>query len=542
MKKINKSWFTLVELIVVITILAILWTIAFISLQSYTKNARDWVRTSDIANITKTLELFISEKWFYPEPSNFTNILYSWAIVWTQWTVWDTVISNLKTINKKPTDPVYGNEYTFSVNMRKNEYQVWAVVEWENLANNFFVSKSYAALQQWIAYIKWNYNWRIAITNTWWKDYVFAVPTIISNDLSSNDLIDIVNNNKLIYWGLVGSPTSYNWYTDTTINTFSYLSSGANLLVFSWVLQKDLYWQWLFVMVDNLQNAYSWSVITWYSESIWEDKSELATYTWNTIKKIYWLPSLNTTKSCEEVLSSWKSTWNWFYQFFSNDNSSIFETYCDMTSWWWTFLFSVNPASIKWKFDSIEWTKPTVTQNLWTFNILTDEVTSWAYWDFEWKEVKVCRWNLTNCYVFSHNQNRTLKSFYNVWDNYTVYKRCYPHATWCNAWQLPDDEWDDSWRSWFLALVWDWANYESWYPKQWLGINLGPKNRLWLQLDNNNTWPDFDNWWVWIWVFRSRNCWYTWTFVDNTRARSVALNSSCAYQTPDNQMWYVFSK
>lgn len=36
----NIKAFTLVELIVVITILAILWTIAFISLQWYTRDAR----------------------------------------------------------------------------------------------------------------------------------------------------------------------------------------------------------------------------------------------------------------------------------------------------------------------------------------------------------------------------------------------------------------------------------------------------------------------------------------------------------------------
>ena len=50
----TKSWFTLVELIVVITILAILWTIAFISLQGYSRSARDVRRTTDIQNIKKS--------------------------------------------------------------------------------------------------------------------------------------------------------------------------------------------------------------------------------------------------------------------------------------------------------------------------------------------------------------------------------------------------------------------------------------------------------------------------------------------------------
>jgi prepilin-type N-terminal cleavage/methylation domain-containing protein len=64
MKQIsNKQAFTLVELIVVITILAILWTIAFISLQWYSSQARDSKRLSDVQNIKKSLELFSLNTW-----------------------------------------------------------------------------------------------------------------------------------------------------------------------------------------------------------------------------------------------------------------------------------------------------------------------------------------------------------------------------------------------------------------------------------------------------------------------------------------------
>jgi prepilin-type N-terminal cleavage/methylation domain-containing protein len=49
MKKLNqKKAFTLVELIVVITILAILATVAFMYWQTYVKDTRDAVRITDI--------------------------------------------------------------------------------------------------------------------------------------------------------------------------------------------------------------------------------------------------------------------------------------------------------------------------------------------------------------------------------------------------------------------------------------------------------------------------------------------------------------
>ena len=62
MLNVNKKAFTLVELIVVITILSILGIIAFISLQWYTKIARDTSRISDISKIKTIEDLVINTK------------------------------------------------------------------------------------------------------------------------------------------------------------------------------------------------------------------------------------------------------------------------------------------------------------------------------------------------------------------------------------------------------------------------------------------------------------------------------------------------
>jgi len=84
-KRLQKKWFTLVELIVVITILAILWTIAFLSFQWYSRDARDSKRTSDVNNMKTTLELFNVNTWKYPSPDSLSTISYSWDTVWYQW-------------------------------------------------------------------------------------------------------------------------------------------------------------------------------------------------------------------------------------------------------------------------------------------------------------------------------------------------------------------------------------------------------------------------------------------------------------------------
>jgi prepilin-type N-terminal cleavage/methylation domain-containing protein len=60
MNKKNRA-FTLVELIVVITILAILWTIAFISLQGYSRDARNAKIWQDLNNLSSKIAVLIAD-------------------------------------------------------------------------------------------------------------------------------------------------------------------------------------------------------------------------------------------------------------------------------------------------------------------------------------------------------------------------------------------------------------------------------------------------------------------------------------------------
>jgi len=73
----NYHGFTLVELIVVITILVILGTIAFVSLSGYSGSARDSSRVSDLTNLAKGLDIVYAKSSAYPSPDSSALVTYS---------------------------------------------------------------------------------------------------------------------------------------------------------------------------------------------------------------------------------------------------------------------------------------------------------------------------------------------------------------------------------------------------------------------------------------------------------------------------------
>jgi len=191
--------FTLVELIIVITILTILWTIAFVSLQWYSSLARDSVRISD-TNVKTSLELFSVKTWKYPLPTNWIPITYSGWLVWTQWTVWTSVATNLNQLSNIPHDPSLNTEYVYSVTSNQKEYEIWSVLEQGNITQKSLLNSANAAWDL-LAYITWTYNAISIQTSTWGTTFVLAIPSIIGSNISNPDIMEIINKLWLAYNG-----------------------------------------------------------------------------------------------------------------------------------------------------------------------------------------------------------------------------------------------------------------------------------------------------------------------------------------------------
>ena len=92
---IQKKGFTLVELIVVITILAILGTIAFISLQGYSNSANRSKVLYDIRLLNSSMEINLW-KWVLLENLVLNNKkIINWVNTWTTIDAWKYILWNL---------------------------------------------------------------------------------------------------------------------------------------------------------------------------------------------------------------------------------------------------------------------------------------------------------------------------------------------------------------------------------------------------------------------------------------------------------------
>lgn len=325
----KKNAFTLVELIVVITILAILWTIAFISLQWYSREARNSSRISDIASIRKVFELYQLKKWTYPDTTNWLNIVYSWWVVWTQWIFWDDTFKDVWKIDQIPLDPLTNMPYTYSLTSTKKQYQLAWIIEEQSLSQNYYLNDTFAEDEDktLTAYVRWNYNEKLLKSVDWNSCKILSLPSIISSNWSSeNELITILSNYELVYSGYANLPSVYktswfklNWGFDFKPNKLLVYNDeeNCNLLYNSEDASSRV------ELVRNLKESYSWTIIE--SEPIINELVNLDTENTVVIEKFAWnlvnnnlawnIVTTNANSYPDEIIDiTWWTqlkTWNW---------------------------------------------------------------------------------------------------------------------------------------------------------------------------------------------------------------------------------------
>lgn len=181
MKKLNK-WFTLVELIVVISIMVILSSTWYYTYVEYISNARDSSRSSDMAKINSSLKLYKLKRNFYPLPWNYFNITNSWFIVAYQWFLNESV--HLSTFDwVLPKDPKINVNYSYSTSRNNQEFQI--AMSLENSDRN-------------IALLNWDYK---TVSKNILPNIILAISTwaLINIEISSWSVNWIINRNYFLF-------------------------------------------------------------------------------------------------------------------------------------------------------------------------------------------------------------------------------------------------------------------------------------------------------------------------------------------------------
>lgn len=497
-KQKNKNAFTLVELIIVITILAVLATIWFISFQNYTKDARDWNRLATVANVQKWLDTYATQSTKYPEPN--WKVL-SWSLnnqeLTRVWMIWEEIAKIIK-INWKTTDPLTWNNYLYWVSADNKYYQIAMILENLN-SNNNIVSNTYANNSSYKAKVVWNYNYPLKYN---WK--IWTLPSLLFTwnwwDLSSNWIHFIINN-----WSNL--PYSLNWTSNNNTQT-----TQEVLKQLTWTSSVSLTWITIPTLTSTEFKNLPEVEITKLTTSLWVSKEELwlliywNDYSWNTaINPNNWTSGSSNdspANSCSSTLPANSITITWtptsVWEAWQNTNSAN-PCYYTCASWyWWNWSSCVlAPACVTWLTEITVWTWANV--QTWSCKNL------WADSVWSWSDSFACI-SSTDCsnkpsWVWNYYQWWRNDTWFTVWTWSTYYDWYYAiHNTqswwlwWGSSNDTPISDWawtTKIWRQWPCPIWWhvpsvkDWqdvCNTLVWNCTNWMTYNsaITATLKLWL--------------------------------------------------------------
>ncbi len=446
MQKINKG-FTLVELIVVITILAVIWTIAFISFSNYTDESKDVKVLTDMKIIEKWLELYsLKESWVFPKPDDSVAITLSWQVIWYQWYIWDDVSKNINIFNT-PSQP-NGKKYIYATNNNNTKFQLLWFLESNILFSmlpEVYADFDKTIITMWTALwvvldsdsnlIEWDENWEFDILNNSWFN--------IKLNNTSNWLVQVDD-----VWLKVNSQFPWCPEKDIAIPTWNWtkIISSCNV----WATSTDINSQNSWWYTYHWWNNHGFSLLESVNRSLYDDfyEADLSSYgPWNPfVRDIYvrtsnnmwldthphswfhpanWLPNNLWWASSENIADKRWVCPEWYYiptwrDWFDVMSSSFFKIENSWIRWkenQETFSQILKLPHVKWRSHN-----SSVSSRLRWYYHTSDPLVwrGWREWDLEsgywWQPRRL--W-------FTHNKDTEVSW---LWRNFVAYSasvRCF---------------------------------------------------------------------------------------------------------------------
>lgn len=451
--KQTKQAFTLVELIVVITILAILWTIAFISFQWYSSQSRDSVRIANLSNLHKWLEIFQINSWKYPLPDGYVEITSSWSIIWYQWFAKQNVERISEITQWSTQDPLKDSIYTtYTTNLSRNKLQLMVFLESSE-------------------------------NSIWYKSIIEKTNANLSTDYSKRTLFSRWDDIWILLWNTwstLKQPIQETW---TWIDVFN--TQTEYKIYFD--EDYSITWTWNSLKVlKSIMNA--WKIATsckdyinTYSSFIWEDWKYIINPTLGNKLEVYcdmttdwWGWTLITAKAKYGYLNSWLS---------SIDN--INKKYIDY-------------SYIRWNYVSPMWKELPLIYRVynneeWNHLLFHDSV----YWPINIDREKI---------DIHYQTSQDFANAFIIWEKNTswidessfkiaVWKDGAKKITWRKGVSIPQINYITRWSAW-----WDSVHNE--VKNNYLRFPMSPYDgtwRLWNEtFESSYTWTDWRSISIWV--------------------------------------------
>ncbi|MDD3144857.1 MAG: prepilin-type N-terminal cleavage/methylation domain-containing protein [Candidatus Gracilibacteria bacterium] len=219
-KKFKLFGFTIVELMVSISIFTILSSIAYMGYSSYTSNSRDVTRITNLTNIKKALELEKTTSKTLPIPENSKQVRYLGKTIWYNGSIGSGTLSGLNYYVDN-LDPKYKDvDFNYSLDVKDNIYELGTILENEGteLPISFLVDKTYAAGNE-KTYNFGNFNKLFVKTKINGELHVVSSPSMVLNTNQDYDLVVNEATNLFSINNTNTLPGNYSTYSETGSGT-----------------------------------------------------------------------------------------------------------------------------------------------------------------------------------------------------------------------------------------------------------------------------------------------------------------------------------
>lgn len=262
-KKLQKilKWFTLVELIIVIWIVATLSAAAFLILTHRMSKSRDARKIADINSLSKGVLIYELENFGYPSPSNSISLTDQyWNEIWKQWLFDKAVVDQLSSIHKTVKDPFTNEYYSYTTYDKYRWFEIWTFMEalWKvtyNIHNKAFAESTEEINPYVFVY------WKVKVCEDNWE---IKYPNPIS----------VYDNNNFKY---ANTKTMWRWWK--IMFNMKYLNWSKKVLEWTWSLcdsevQAPIVWYVSYNTWMNLKQTHKEKIIDtndWILEIIQEE-------------------------------------------------------------------------------------------------------------------------------------------------------------------------------------------------------------------------------------------------------------------------------